>query len=292
VNRHVVLCDLNGLSVRTLEGLVRLGERVVVVAGEAEPRFLRAAEQLAERIVRGSPRDQAALQRAGISDARAAVFTAEHDIANLDAALAAHELAPRLRIVIRIFEQDFGRRVESLFADCTALSASALAAPGFVASALHVDAERSVEIAGRRFVVKAADPLAPNVVLPLARLAEDGTLDAFPDVRAATASEILCLVEPGPTAATHVDVPGERARRQRLGDRLGGLRDTLRSTDRRLRSLTLVLLLMFAVSTIVFGVVANKPSSTRSLSPARRSHSAASTARTRSATASSCSASS
>ncbi|MBA2255467.1 MAG: NAD-binding protein [Chloroflexi bacterium] len=259
MNGHVVLCDLNGLSVRTLEGLVRLGERVVVVVDEIEPRFLKAAESLADRIVRGSPRDQASLLAADITAARAAVFTAEDDVANLDAALAAHELAPGLRIVIRIFEEQFGRQVESLFGDCTALSASALAAPGFVASALHEDAERSVEIAGRRFVVRAADPGAPEVVLPLARLTEDGTLDAFPDRADSRRGEVLCLVEPAahdaaPAASDH----RRRARRQRLADLLPGLRDMLRATDRRLRYLTLVLLLMFGVSTVVFSVVAGK----------------------------------
>ena len=62
---HVVLCGMEGLSVRTLEELDRMGEPVVMVAPKgAEPRRLELARAVASRIVDGDPRDPAVLRDA------------------------------------------------------------------------------------------------------------------------------------------------------------------------------------------------------------------------------------
>lgn len=246
---HVVLCGLEGLGLRTLEELVRLGERVVVVAAAPEPRFLQPARAIADRVIDGDPRDSDVLRSANVEAAGAIVFTADDDMSNLDAAFAASELAPRVRIVIRIFEPEFGRRIESLFSDCTALGASRLAAPGFVASALHEDGEHPVEIAGRPFMVRAADVGAPGVVMPLARLAEDGTLTPFPSA----GEHVLCLLEADPKEAEARQ--REVHRRLEAGtDVATGFLGWLRRTDRRLRYTAVALVVLMLLSAIVFSL--------------------------------------
>jgi Trk K+ transport system NAD-binding subunit len=255
VERHVVLCGLEGLGLRTLEELDRLGEKVVVIAEGAEHRFLEPARLIAVRVVNGSYRDPGVLLEAGVGSARAIVFTADDDIGNLDGALAASELAPGLRIVIRIFEAEFGRRIETLFGDCTALGASRLAAPGFVASALHEDAERPVEIAERRFVVRAAEIGAPEVVMPLARLAEDGTLSPFPTD--ADGSRALCLTEPTDAErAAPLPDHGVHHHLQAGADTATGIVSILMGADRRLRYIAVVLVGLMIVASLVFSAFA------------------------------------
>ena len=43
---HILLCGLKSLTVRTLEELDRLGERVVIVARTIDPRYRDAAQEI------------------------------------------------------------------------------------------------------------------------------------------------------------------------------------------------------------------------------------------------------
>jgi hypothetical protein len=69
-------------------------------------------------------------------DAQALVLCDEGDIVNFHLALAARELKPELRLVVRLFNLELGAQAERLLG-CRALSASQLAAPAFVEAALH-----------------------------------------------------------------------------------------------------------------------------------------------------------
>ena len=174
---HVVLCGLNELGFRTLEELVRLGEDVVVVVGSAGGELSRGARELGAALVQGSYRDQAVLRAAGVPAARALVITEDDDAGNLHAALAAQELNPVLRIRLRMFSQELGRRAEQLFHDCQVFDAAALAVPAFVSAALLQDWQQRVEVDGRALVVRRAAATAPGVLLPLARVHHDGAVD-------------------------------------------------------------------------------------------------------------------
>jgi len=165
---HIVVCGLTSLAVRTVEELHLLGERVVVIAEDPVPRYLEPVRKLAERIVEGTPLDVGCLAAAGVDSARALVLTDQDDVGNVNAALAATDLNPDIHIVLRSFDVDFGHHVESLFRDCVSLSASVLAAPGFVSAALDERDERRIEVAGRTLGVRHADSGDPSVVLPLA----------------------------------------------------------------------------------------------------------------------------
>ncbi len=86
---HVVVCGLEELGLRVLEELDRLGEPVVVLAHEPEPRYVAVATQLGATIIDGDPADPVALRASGIPGARAVVLTADGDVANIHGALAA-----------------------------------------------------------------------------------------------------------------------------------------------------------------------------------------------------------
>src|SRR3954463_9419229 len=154
---HIVVCGLDGLGFRTLEELLRLGEDVVVIAAPGEQFVVRARSQ-GVTVIEGSYREELVLRAAGVAAASAMAIAEDDDVGNLHAALAAQDINPRLRIVLRMFNQDLGQRIEALFHDCKALSSSALAAPGFVSAALHEDWQQRVEIEGRSLVVQRARP--------------------------------------------------------------------------------------------------------------------------------------
>ena len=192
---HVVLCGLNELGYRTLEELVRLGEDVVVIVPSPEEDLARGARHLGATLVPGNYRDQAVLRAAGVPVAGALVVTEDDDVGNLHAALAAQELNPALRVRLRMFNRELGRRVQELFPDCQVFDSAGLAVPAFVAAALLQDWQQRVEVDGRTLVVRQAAVTEPDVLLSLARVHPDGTADLFPD----TDEQVLCLAEAPPT---------------------------------------------------------------------------------------------
>jgi Trk K+ transport system NAD-binding subunit len=79
--------------------------------------------------------DVALLKRAGIENAEALFAITDLDEANLGMALAALELNPRLRVVLRQFNVRLGQLLEKYLAQCEVMSMSALAATTFALAA-------------------------------------------------------------------------------------------------------------------------------------------------------------
>jgi Trk K+ transport system NAD-binding subunit len=240
----VVLCGLNELGYRTLEELVRLGEHVVVVVRSPAEELARGARELGATLVRGSYRDQAVLRAAGVPAASALVVTEDDDVGNLHAALAAQELNPALRMRLRMFNQELGRRVRQLFEDCQVFDSASLAVPAFVSAALLQDWQQRVEVDGRTLVVRQAAVTEPDVLLPLARVHPDGTADLFPD----TDEQVLCLAEAP---------PARRARRpERLAveppGRMAAAWTVLLGADVRLRVMAGIVLALTVTGIAIF----------------------------------------
>ncbi len=247
---HVVLCGLDRLGLRTLQELRLLGEEVAVVTRDATDSFVNSARTLGATVVPGSYRDEAILRAAGIGQARALILAEDDDVGNLHAALAAQELNPGLRIVLRMFNEEFGVRVQSLFRDCTALSPAAIGAPAFVAAALHDDWDQRIDIAGRTLLVRECSPQDPRVVVPLARTLADGTVALFPD----EGDRLLCLAYADQTAeAKWTAAPRPAAH---LAHRPRSPRALLAAVwsafDARVRLLWATLLALIAISTVIF----------------------------------------
>jgi hypothetical protein len=243
---HVVLCGLNELGYRTLEELVRLGEHVVVVVRSPAEELARGARELGATLVRGSYRDQAVLRAAGVPAASALVVTEDDDVGNLHAALAAQELNPALRMRLRMFNRELGRRVQELFEDCQVFDSAALAVPAFVSAALLQDWQQRVEVDGRTLVVRRAGAGDPGVLLPLARVHPDGTAELFPDGE----DEVLCLAE-APPAPTRRGRHPERHALEQPG-RVAAAWTVLLGADARLRATAAIVLGLTVTGIAIF----------------------------------------
>ena len=109
--------------------------------------------------------DRHALAAVGVGTANAIAFTDQDDVANLDAALLTRELAPDVRIVVRMFDDVLAASVGDLVANCTVLSATAVAAPAFVAAAIDRDAPTPLRLFNRSVYVTDRDRSQPGDVI-------------------------------------------------------------------------------------------------------------------------------
>jgi Trk K+ transport system NAD-binding subunit len=218
---------------------------VVVVVRSAAEELARGARELGATLVPGSYRDQAVLRAAGVPTATVLVITEDDDVGNLHAALAAQELNPALRMRLRMFNQELGRRVPQLFEDCQVFDSASLAVPAFVSAALLQDWQQRVQVAGRTLVVRRAAATEPGVLLPLASVQPDGTTELFP----AAGDELLCLAWAQPT--TRRARRPERPPLEQPG-RLATAWTVLLGADVRLRVTTVIVLVLTLTGIAIF----------------------------------------
>jgi Trk K+ transport system NAD-binding subunit len=276
---HVILCGLDGLGLRTLEELHRLGEDVVVVAGAPSETFRQRAQDLGATIITGNQWEEPVLRQAGVMSARAVILTDKDDVANLHAGLVAQDINPDIRLIVHMFNMELGQQVKALFHNCAVLSSSEIAAPAFIAAALHPYWEQMIDVEGHTLVVRAAKAQGrvwggnrgavavtrdPRVLLPLACIKGDGTASLFPDSDPSPNSkmpaigevceDVVFLVDEGPAAESAP--AGEPAPRRRfdIGRTLRTARTVFLAADPRLRSLSGILLVLVVFSSLIFSL--------------------------------------
>jgi voltage-gated potassium channel Kch len=196
----------------------------VVMVGSREERADAGgrSEPVGARWVTGDPSRPDVLEAAGIATARALVLTGSDDLSNLHIALAAQEIRPGVPTVLRMFDEELGRRVGERLAGCTALSASAIAAPSFVSAALREEGSQPLSIAGRRL-----------------RLVENPGED----------DDVVRRLGPGRPVLVDSPDQAHAALRLRHRSRLSVVRAVL---DTRLRWLAVLILGLMTLSTVVF----------------------------------------
>jgi Trk K+ transport system NAD-binding subunit len=136
VSGHIIVCGVGDVGYQVVELLHRLGESVVVVAERIDEERRLALEDRSIRILFGNARNERLLLEAGLKSAKGLITVTDKDLVNIEIALDSRRLCPDLPIVLRLFDQDLARQLESVLDVRRALGMSALAAPSFAAAAL------------------------------------------------------------------------------------------------------------------------------------------------------------
>ncbi|MGC5019952.1 NAD-binding protein [Micromonospora sp. DT47] len=121
------------------------------------------------QVVKADRLDEATFRRAGLAGADGLALLHQDDVGNMQAALCAQEVEPRLRLVVRMFNTSLANGVRQLFPDSAVLSDASMAAPAFVAAALSEVAPTHFRHSGRTLYVARRDDVRPaDVVCGLA----------------------------------------------------------------------------------------------------------------------------
>ncbi len=254
---HVVVCGVGHLGVRTIIELRSRDEEVVAIGPTDEAEETLTA--LGVRLVVGDPRQPRVLRDADVAAADSIVMTGDDDLANLNTSLAATELNPTIRIVMRLFDQEVGAHIPDLFPDAVALSSSALAAPGFVSAAIDGETGTRFHLAGRILSSRGSDdPPAGQRSIAIGRLNPDRTVDILPET-AGDGPGLILIDIADPATAPAIDPAARPARRRGPGPIAGflaTLRARLSRPERRLVRFVTILLGLAILSAIFFRVVA------------------------------------
>lgn len=168
-SNHIVLVGLGKLGFRTYKLLRRLGESVVVLERESDTAFLEEVRAEGTPVLIGDARRDIMLEHANVARARSIILATNDDLANLEIALDARRLAPNVRVVMRMFDQNMADKIREGFNIPMAMSQSAMSAPAFATAAIGAEIENSFAVGDQlvvmqRWKIDAAGGLAGRTI--------------------------------------------------------------------------------------------------------------------------------
>jgi Trk K+ transport system NAD-binding subunit len=168
---HIVLVGLGSVGTRVLRQLVDLGLEVVAIDRRADARGAKVAERLGVPFIVGDAALEETLRSASIGTSKALVVVSTDDVTNLQAALNARAVRPDLRVVLRLFDDDFAQRVQTALSLTISRSVSRLAAPAFAAAMLDRDVLATIPVDRHALLVAGVQVLehSPLDGVPLSR---------------------------------------------------------------------------------------------------------------------------
>lgn len=134
VRGHVVVFGLGNVGTRVAALIQSLGIPVVCIERDVNARGILAVQALDIPVLTGEAPLEAHLRQARVHTSRAVIALTGDDAANLEACLEARAVSPDIRIVLRLFDDDFAAQLYQSFTNAASRSVSYLAAPAFAAA--------------------------------------------------------------------------------------------------------------------------------------------------------------
>jgi len=209
---HIILVGLGHLGYRVLLKLNELEQDVVVIERNMKAEKIEAVKRLGIPIIEDDGVREEALNSAGIRKANRIILCTQNDSVNLQMALKARSLNPKIDVIIRIFEDDFAEALHKQFG-FKALSATGMAAPIFAALAANIDVTPPLTINGEpnslaKVVISKSSQLVGLTVgeiedrfnISVVMLLGDGSVDLHPSaVLAVHSSDTIAVFgDPNP----------------------------------------------------------------------------------------------
>jgi Trk K+ transport system NAD-binding subunit len=132
---EIVIVGGDALALRVCEDLCAHGHDVVVLWDD-DADLARRAREVGARFIGKRPEEAASLSAAEIERAQTVMALSTSDHRNVQVILRSRDLNPAIRVVMRQFNRDIGRKIEQNLQNCSVLSRSTHAAATYAAAAV------------------------------------------------------------------------------------------------------------------------------------------------------------
>ncbi len=145
---HIILIGLGHLGFRVAQELTIMEQEVVIIEANPKADLIASVKELGIPVIQDDASHESAMESACIKQAHTIILCTQNDSLNLKIALKAKRLNPLIKVVIRIFDDDFAHALQDQFG-YIAFSATSMAAPAFAAAASGVDMTRPITVEGQ-----------------------------------------------------------------------------------------------------------------------------------------------
>ncbi|MDQ6929104.1 MAG: NAD-binding protein [Candidatus Eremiobacteraeota bacterium] len=132
----IIVVGGDELALRVCEELCSTRGHDVVLLWEADNALAERAKAFGAAFVGLPPNEYESLRTVGVMHATSIMPVSDDDRLNLQVALKARDLNPKIRVVVRQFNRTLGRKIEQNLPDCSAVSASSHAAATYAGAAV------------------------------------------------------------------------------------------------------------------------------------------------------------
>lgn len=145
---HIIVFGAGHVGMRVIRALVRMNLDVIAIDKEPDLGVDDELNKLHVPLIVGDGRVTGVLDKAGLRYAESLVVCTGDDHINLETIMKARDMNPDIRIVARVWDDQFARQIERFMNVQTVLSSSDLAAPAFAGAALGIEITQTLVING------------------------------------------------------------------------------------------------------------------------------------------------
>jgi len=157
MRNHVVVCGLGSLGFQVVKVLRHLRVKVLVIEKERSATLADELIHMGVDYVISDATQWLVLERASLRRSRALVCVMGHELTSIEVAIAGRMMRPTLPAVVRVRGDEFASRLQRHLRLHSAFSVAKLAAPFFLAKALHPRGKNLLRVGGDLQVVLAAE---------------------------------------------------------------------------------------------------------------------------------------
>jgi voltage-gated potassium channel len=148
---HVIILGIGHVGLRVTRALAQMGFEIVAIDQKATQAVDDELSDLGVPLILGDGRLPATLDKAGLRYAQSFIIATSNDFLNLEVTMRARDMNPDIRIVVRMWENDFAQQLSRFMGVKAVLSASDLAAPAFAGAAIGIEITQTLTIKGEDY---------------------------------------------------------------------------------------------------------------------------------------------
>jgi voltage-gated potassium channel len=148
---HIIVLGVGHVGLRITRILVQMGFEVVAVDHKVDAELDAQLGQLGVPCIVADGRQLATLEKAGLRHAYAFIACTSNDHVNLETVMRARDMSPDVRIVARMWDNQFAQQLKRFMGVDAVISASDLAAPAFAGLAVGIEITQTLQINGEEY---------------------------------------------------------------------------------------------------------------------------------------------
>jgi Trk K+ transport system NAD-binding subunit len=262
----------DALAVRVCEELCSTQGHRVALVWPHDHELAKQLERIKCEYLPFAPNDYEALRSVGVPDATSLMALAEDDRVNLQVALKARDINPKIRVVLRQFNRTLARKIEQNLPNCSVLSLASHAAATMVGAALDQSSFYSLQFPdldgvlcgfserpAALFGITGLTRAQAQMHLKMRVIAVGGVTEWDAARRFEAGDQIVVFGQLRYLIATVVSaVSSETLERPNAGQKIKAAVQTFRHLDPVIRGMLAAAIVVFLIATVFFGIVFKK----------------------------------
>ncbi len=148
---HIIVLGAGHVGTRVVRELAHMGFDIVVLDNDPDPGVEETLQALDVPLIVDDGRNSLVLEKAGLRYADAFLACTGNDHVNLEAVMKVRDMNPHVRIVSRMWDDQYSTHLHQFLNVETVLSSSDLAAPVFAGATVGVEITQTLQIHGQDY---------------------------------------------------------------------------------------------------------------------------------------------